>query len=391
MFRFALLPTGDIDIHNLLIAIVNYVLAQQNNEKFLICIDDLEVQETMQGKDTESMMLLEKFALKHDAVFHQSEHLKLYQTLALRLLENKNAFISTATNPNEKLDTQSYSTLKASGEKVMLSILPDESIETTEAFSILNEEGIPSKAFAIAADDMMHNIDFVIQGAEKHSMTVKEVYLKKLLGYENETRYLYLPSIQDQQEVSVKALLQEGYLPDALINYAILVGYQDAPKKIFTLPDAITWFDLEALTQSAIAFDEELLQEINVAHLKQLDDKTLSKLFGFADADIGKLAKLYLEEHKTITALQIAIRRVFTPKNFDAKLGTEMQDVANLIAQAPTFQTFEELKAYLKTKSSINEEALYQTLQYLFLGSETGPELSQVYPCIKSYLLEVIS
>lgn len=404
MFRFALLPTGDIDINNLHVAIINYLLAQKNNEKFLIRIDDIETQETMEGKDTEGMMLLEKFALKHDAVFHQSEHLKLYQTLALRLLQDNKAFLSTSIQGEET--HKSYTELKASGEKFMLCVKePSENIcyhdlfqgqiEQTQdeigSFDILNEDGTPSKDFAIAADDMMNNINFIVQKETALNHTAKQVYLKTLLGYKESARYAHLPQIHDSEGVSAKALFQEGYLPDAIINYLILLGYNNAPEEIFTLPDAVKWFDLSNLSNSSITFDIETLKRINKEHLRRLDDKTLSKLFGFADADIGKVAKLYLEECSTINLLETKIRLIFAPKNFEGTLANEMKSVADLISHAPTFDTFDELKAYLKTKSSITDKELQQVLQYLLTGSENSPELSKVYPLIKSYILEVIS
>lgn len=406
MFRFPLLPTGDIDINNLRIAIVNYLLAQQSDKKFLIRIDDIDVQETMEGKDTEGMMLLEKFALKHDTVFHQSEHLKLYQTLALRLLQEEKAFISSSHEANKALDSKTYAQLKASGEKFVVRIQePAQEVSYNDFFQgqqvqtpdeigildILNEDGTPSKDFAIAADDMMNDVSFIVQGEAHRADTSKQVYLKTLLGYQNTTRYLHLPSIQNSEALSVKALFQEGYLPDAIINYLILVSYNDAPQEIFTLPDAIDWFDINEMSNTSINFDIEALQGINKAHLRRLDDKTLSKLFGFADADIGKLAKLYLEECGTINTLETKIRLIFSPKNFQSEFGVEMKKIADFIAEAPTFQTFEELKAYLNTKSSMNDTELYQLLQYLLTGSENGPELSKVYPLIKSYILEVIS
>ena len=97
MLRFAASPTGDMDIDTLRVAILNYLVAQQCHENFTIRIDDTDKENNIEGKDTEIMQILEKFALKHDSVFHQSEHLHMHQTFAIKLLEEKKAFICTCT------------------------------------------------------------------------------------------------------------------------------------------------------------------------------------------------------------------------------------------------------------------------------------------------------
>lgn len=85
MLRFAASPTGDMTIGSLRVAILNYLLAQQRQEAFGIRIDDTEKNALIEGNDTEIMQILEKFALIHDSVFHQSEHLHMHQTLAIKL------------------------------------------------------------------------------------------------------------------------------------------------------------------------------------------------------------------------------------------------------------------------------------------------------------------
>ena len=74
MLRFAPSPTGDMHIESLRIAILNYLVSQQRNEPFIVRIEDRDKAHTIEGKDTEIMQILEKFALIHTRVFHQSEH-----------------------------------------------------------------------------------------------------------------------------------------------------------------------------------------------------------------------------------------------------------------------------------------------------------------------------
>ncbi len=389
MLRFAPSPTGDMHMAKLRIAILNYLVSQQRNEQFLVRIEDTDSKRNIEGKDSEIMQILEKFALIHNSVFHQSEHLNLYQTLALRLLKEEKAFICKCTNNIntcssahcEKLTHDDYIALKASAENFVIRI--------KDAFSILHSDGTPTYDFACATDDMMSDIDFIIQEEKYLSSTVKQTHIKNLLGYEKQTKYVHIPNILNDEKISLKSLFEEGFIPDAILNYLLLLGNPEAPNEIFTLPEAIKWFDLNSISTSATTFDIVKLRFINREHLKIMDDKKLSKLFGFADADIGKLAKVYLEECSTINELEAKIRPIFNPKNFnDAK---EMQNISEIISDAPYFESFDELKKHIIIQSGLKDENLLKPLQYLLTGVENSPELSKVYSHIKSYILEVAS
>ena len=395
MLRFSPSPTGDMPIDSLRIAILNYLVSQQKNDHFLVRIEDTDTQYNIEGKDTEIMMILEKFALKHHSVFHQSEHLNLYQTLALRLLKEEKAFVCKCNNKELLLDTcssscenlkaEDYTLLKKSGEKFVIRL------KKPDNFVIIKSNGMPSYDFACATDDMMSNIDFVIR-AEKYLLnTPKQIHIKKLLGYENKTEYTHIPAILNAEEISLKALFEAGFIPDAILNYLLLLGYDDAPKKIFTLPQAIEWFNLNNISKEVSTFDMDKLRFINREHLKIMDNKQLSTLFGFADADIGKLAKVYLMECSTVNELKEKIHSIFTAKDFNTAWEEEMRTLAKLIKESPTFTTFNELKQYLTKKSGLKEEKLYKPLRYLLTNAGDGPELNEIYPFIKSYILEVAS
>lgn len=230
--------------------------------------------------------------------------------------------------------------------------------------------------------------------------TPRQKHIKTQLGYEEETVYIDLPSILNHEGEKmtksddtflVKWLFQEGFIPDAIINYLLLWGNDKAPKEIFTLPEAIGWFDIHTITSATAKFDLEKMQYINRAHLTFIDDKKLSTLFGFADANIGKLAKLYLEEVSTTTELEAKILPIFSPKSFDGQWGKEMRIMADIIKDAPMISTYDDFEAHILKKSNLKASDMLKPLRYLLTASEEGPELSALYPLIKSYLLEVAS
>ena len=425
MLRFAPSPTGDMHIGNLRIAILNYLVAQQRDEPFIIRIEDGDKERNIEGKDTEIMQILEKFALKHDSVFHQSEHLHMHQTLAIRLLEEGKAFVCTCGEEKKDqvpysgrcfdVDKSEHARLKESGTPFVIRIKkPEHDIvnhdlikgdivtapNEVDSFVILRADGTPTHNFASACDDMLSGVNFIIRGEDHLSDTPKQIHIKTQLGYEEETTYAHLPiilntqgrkmSIQDDAS-TVKWMFEKGFIPDAILNYLLLLGYTKAPKEIFTLPEAIDWFNIGHMSKSAVKFDIDKLRFINREHLKMMDDKKLSTLFGFADADIGKLAKLYLEEVSTIKELESKIRPIFSPKDFEGEWGEQMRIMEKLIWELPMIETFDEFKSTIMKKSGLEEENFSKPLQLLLTGAEHGPELSNVYPLIKPYLLEVAS
>ena len=436
MLRFAPSPTGDMHIGNLRVAILNYLLSQQRNESFIVRIEDTDTKRNIEGKDTEIMQILEKFALPHGSVFHQSEHLHMHQTLAIKLLEEGKAFVCTCTadqltvdRDNAKANKVAYrysgqcfdvnkeehANLKKSGipfvirlkkpaEHIINHDLIKGDIKTAanevDSFVILRTDGTPTYNFACACDDMLSGVDFIVRGEDHLSNTPKQKHIKTQLGYDAETTYAHLPIILNtdgkklskrDDASSVQWLFEEGFIPDAIINYLLLLGNSKAPKEIFTLPEAIEWFNIESISKSAAKFDIDKLRFINRKHLEMMDDKQLSTLFGFADADIGKLAKLYLEEVSTTKELEAKIRSIFSPKDFTGEWGEQMTILAKLIADAPMMKEFDEFKSYIMQKSGLKEENFFKPFRYLLTGAGNGPELSEVYPLIKSYLLEVAS
>ncbi len=431
MLRFAQSPTSDMHIDDLRAAILNYIVSQQHNEQFIIRIDDLEKEKNIEGKDTEIMQILEKFALNHESVFHQSEHLHMYQTMAIKLLKEKKAFLCICTPQetnthkeklkNNNVDKEyiesyngmcidaSYNIDALKEEKTPFTIRikqPEAPImyhdliqgdmttapNEIDAFVILHEDGTPSKEFASACDDMLSDVTMVISDKKHLLDTAKQIHIKEQLGFDANIHYAHLPIISNTpDDPSIKWLFEQGYIPDAIINYLLLIGTPNTPKKIFTLPEAINWFKLENISSTEATFDIDRLRFINREHLKRIDDKLLSSLFGFADADVGKLVKLYLQEASTINELALKIRPIFAPKHFESRLAEEMKQLQKIIVDAPMIHNFDDFKKHLMHHSGFNERDFSLALRLLLTGAKEGPNLADIYPLIKSYLLEIAS
>jgi glutamyl-tRNA synthetase len=435
MLRFAPSPTSDMHIGNLRVAIFNYMIAKQKDVNFIVRIEDTDKERNIIGKDTEIMDIIEKFALPHDSVSHQSENLHIHQTLAIRLLEEKKAFVCTCTPEQIDADREEAEQNKVTyrysgrcsyaGAEELKKLKEDKTpfvvrIKTPEApivthdlikgdietapnevdsFVILKSDGTPTYNFACACADMISGISLIIRDEEHLSNTPKQKHIKTLLGYDQETDYAHLPIILNSEgekmdmhdeASSVKWLFEQGFIPDAIANYLIQLG-NTTPTEIFTMPEALEWFDLSKLSSSPVTFDINKLRLINRKHLEMMDDKRLSGLFGFADEDIGKLAKLYLQESSTINELESKIKPIFAPKDFEGKWSAQMHTMEDIIQNAPMINDFNEFKAHIMQESGLKGENFFKPLRLILTGAEHGPELSEIYPLIKAYLLEVAS
>lgn len=436
MLRFAPSPTGDMHIGDLRVAILNYLIGQQRKQNFIVRIEDTDKLRNIEGKDTEIMQILEKFALTHHSVSHQSENLHIHQTLAIRLLEEGKAFVCTCTTEQLELDREEakknkmayhysgqcfdinkneLSQLKENGIPFVIRIKkPEHEIiihdlikgdihtdpNAVDSFVILRADSTPTYNFACACDDMLSGISFIVRGEDHLSNTPKQEHIKMLLGYDQEITYAHLPVILNTEgnkmskhddASSVKWMFEEGFIPDAIINYLLLLGYAQAPKEIFTLPEAIAWFNIKNISNASVKFEIDKLRFINREHLKLMDDKQLSTLFGFADESIGKLAKLYLREVSTVRGLESKIKSIFSPKDFEGEWHDQMKRMEEIIQNAPMIDDFNEFKAHIMKESGLEGKHLLKPLTLILTGAEHGPELSDVYPLIKAYLLEVAS
>ena len=331
MLRFAPSPTGDMHIGNLRAAIFNYIVAKQRGEKFLIRIEDTDSARNIKGADKEILAILNLFGLFWDKLVYQSENFPLHRKLAQNLVEKNKAFYCYATKdfleqkraeasaqkrafrykdewaeicksengkPAIRLkgiaeSSKNISALRDSANFAQSISFFDAikgeckfSANEIDSFVILREDTIPTYNFACAVDDMLYDISFIIRGEDHTSNTPKQMLIHRALGYDRHIEYAHLPIILNDEgkkmskresESSVKWLLSQGFLPRAIVNYLLLMG-NNPPCEIFSLDEAIAWFDLSQLSKSPVRFDINQLRHINREHLKRLSESEMGLL-----------------------------------------------------------------------------------------------------------------
>ena len=432
MLRFAPSPIEDMNIGNLRVAIFNYIVSKQLNEDLVIRIEDIDIEKNIEGKDKEIIEILNLFSIEYKNIAHQSDSLKYHQKIALQLMSQKKAFACFCSDDklNElkeeaQLEGKLFSydgfcetlsdeavlntnapftvRIKKTDEDITFTDLLKGRIDSTplevDSFVILNQAKKPTYNYACAVDDMIMDISMVIRNENHISNTAKQIHVRNSLGYTKEIKYVHLPIIlnaQTNKEMSnedelnsVKYLIDEGFLPSAIANYLVLLG-NETPSEIFTLEEAISWFKIENISKNAVKFDIDKLRFINKKHLETIDDMRLSKILGFADTDIGKLGKIFLEEVSTIKEMKEKIALIFSLKTTYKGFEEEFRKVKESLQKAPFFDNFEELKKYIEQETNLKDKNSFEPLRYILTGANNGPNISDIYVLVKNYLGEIV-
>jgi glutamyl-tRNA synthetase len=421
MLRFAANPTSDMHIGNLRVALLNYIVSKQRQEDLIVRIEDTDKEKNIEGKDQEIVDLLGLFGVEYSQVIYQSQNVRFHSAMALQLMHEKKAF-SCFCSPNWLENKREEATLAKKeylyddacrdlpAELVIDNtnpftiriVRPDETIvvrdqikgdisfepDTIDSFVIMHQDKTPTSTFASAIDDMLADISLVICD-EEHINTTKENHIRASLQYNKKVEYAHLPKIIDEDSISIKWLLEEGYLPSAISNYLISIG-NNPSQEIFELQDAIEWFDLTKISNSPTRFDINILKDINKKHLLNLDAKELSRYVGFADEEIGKLARVYLEKISTTKELRAKIEPIFAIKEIPEELSQQVQKMTQAIKSAPYFEEYGDFKEYVMKEVALNEKDFSQLFRLMITGTDDGPEIAEIYKYLKNYIGEII-
>ena len=437
MLRFAPSPTGDMHIGNLRAAIFNYIIAKQTNQPFLIRIEDTDTARNIEGKDKEILSLLNLFGLLWDKLVYQSHNFSHHQKIAQYLIAKDKAFYCYCTKEfleqkREEAKAQKRACrydeswaeihkdsnpkpvvrLRGAREEIgfvdeikgKISFSPNE----IDSFVILKDDGIPTYNFACALDDMLYDISFIVRGEDHVSNTPRQILVHKYLDYTKDIGYAHLPIILGESgskmskrdnASSVSWLLEQGFLPQAIINYLIAMGNK-TPTEIFRLQDAIEWFDIKHIAKSPVKFDIKKLRFINREHLKMLNESELALLLNTKDVSVGGLAKLYLQEASTLNEIRDKIDSIFAPKDIYALY--EEQDfsepckilyeafVALMAEHSLALREYESLKAELLECTGLKGKNFFKPLRILLTGTSHGLELHEIYPFLQLFLTDIV-
>ena len=422
MLRFSSSPTGDMNISDLRVALFNYIASKQRNEDLIVRIEDINKEKNIEGKDKEILDTLNLFGIEYSQIIYQSECVRFHTAMALQLMHEKKAFscfCSPGWIENKKAEAKTNKKvyeyddacanlpaelvidntnpftirIKKPTEKISIKDYVNGEVtfksEDVDSFVIMRQDKTPMYNFSCAVDDMLNDISIVIRSEEHLSSTPKQEHIRASLKYDKKIEYAHIPAILNDTDFSVKQLLEDGFLPEAISNYLISIGNKP-PKEIFTLNESLTWLNLKDLDKSSTEFDINTLKHINSEHLRILAAKELSRYVGFADEEIGHLARVYLQEVSTTKELKSKIKAVFDSKEIPEEFTHISGIIVKTIKSAPYFEDYSDFKNYILKESGLKEKDLSKPLRFILTGAEDGPDIAKIYKYIKNYIGEIV-
>ncbi|ACL70627.1 glutamate--tRNA ligase [Halothermothrix orenii] len=323
--RFAPSPTGDLHIGGVRTALFNWLFARHNNGDFILRIEDTDAQRSTEESSRQIIKALKWVGLEWDegpgvggdyGPYFQSERQQFYQKAIDYLLENDKAYYCYCT-PEEiedmkkeadkrgepaiysgkccNLTEEERKELEKEGRKPVVRLkTPDEGYTVVkdivrgkvsfenrllEDLIIMKSDGKPTYNFACVVDDHRMGITHVIRADEHLSNTPKQIMVYKALGYDI-PNFAHVPMIlaPDRTKLSkrhgatsVDEFMEQGYLPQALINYLLLLGWSPGNNdEIISLDRAIRDFKLDDVSKNPAVYDTKKLTWVNGQYMRSL-------------------------------------------------------------------------------------------------------------------------
>ncbi|TXI27393.1 MAG: glutamate--tRNA ligase [Nitrosomonas oligotropha] len=330
--RVAPSPTGYLHIGGARTALFSWAYARKHGGKFILRIEDTDQERSTQQSTQAILDGMAWLGLDYDeGPFYQMQRLERYHEVAEQLLRTGQAYYCYATKEEleEMRERQLAAGLKPrydgrwrdSKQMPPVGVKPvirfKNPLEGHVAFSdlikgrivvanselddlvLLRSDGIPTYNFSVVLDDLDMNISHVIRGDDHVNNTPRQINILRALNA-SLPEYAHVPMIlgangerlsKRHGAVSVMQYQEDGYLPDALINYLARLGWSHGDEEIFNREQLIEWFDLSAISRSPAKFNPEKLHWINQQYLKKTDS-----------ADLVELVMPFLEKDECLVA-----------------------------------------------------------------------------------------
>lgn len=318
--RFAPSPTGYLHIGGARTALFNYLFAKANNGKFLLRIEDTDKERSTEPAITAILAGLKWLNIDWDEqVVYQSKQIDRHIKAALSLVEqgkayycftpqseideararaidNKQHFIFKSqwrdANPeNYPKNVKPVVRLKAprTGETVIDDKLQGKVVVANDHLDdmvLLRSDGTPTYMLAVVVDDHDMGITHIIRGDDHLTNAARQILIYQAFGWQIPIM-VHIPLIHgpDGAKLSkrhgalgVEAYKEMGYLPEALCNYLLRLGWAHGDDEIIPRDKAVEWFNLEGLGKAPSKLDFAKMKHINAQYLRAFDNKTLAEL-----------------------------------------------------------------------------------------------------------------
>lgn len=468
--RFAPSPTGPLHIGGARSALFNFLLARKLDGKLVLRIEDTDKERSSKDSEENIYQSLKWLGLDWDegpdlpgeyGPYRQTERLEIYQKYIDLLLEKgaayycycsegeieeqRKAFTAKGELPrynemcrniseeqkNQYISEGRKPVIRFKVPKDQMVIIEDMvrgvvNFETNGIgdFVIVKSDGTPTYNFAVVIDDYTMKISHVVRAEEHLSNTPRQVLIYQALDVEM-PKFAHVSLIlgSDRTKMSkrhgatsVVQYMEEGYLPEALINFLVLLGWSPGgEEEIFTLDEIIGKFSLDHVSKRPAVFDLDKLNWINGAYIRKTDLDKLTKLAipflqkaGFLDEVVGD--EQYAWVKKIVACLQEKIHYLSEIVGYmelfvDKEVSFESEETKAILQEEQVPELIEafkvkinemeqleasEIKKALKEigkETGIKGKKLFMPLRVAVTGRTQGPEIDQVIAVLGKDLL----
>ena len=284
--RFAPSPTGVLHVGSVRTALFSWLYARKHGGDFILRIEDTDEERSTKEFEEDILQGLSWLGLSHDHFYRQSERLPEHQAHLRRMIENGTAYESEDNNNGSGKVIR----FKNTNETITFTdaVRGDITFDTTDLgdFVIARDMNHPLYHLAVVADDYDTGVTHVIRGEDGISNTPRQILIARAIGAELPI-YAHIPLIlaPDKSKlskrhgaISLSAYREKGYLPEALLNFLALLGWNPGDEReIFSLKELIKEFSLERIQKSGAVFSTEKLDWVNKEHIKLLSPETIEE------------------------------------------------------------------------------------------------------------------
>jgi len=441
--RFAPSPTGYLHIGGLRTALFSYLWAKKNGGKFVLRIEDTDKARNSEEATKAILEAFEWLGLEADGeITYQSKRSDIYAKYIQQLLNEGKAYKCYMSR--EELDALREEQMakkertKYDGRYRDFKGTPPEGVEPVirikaplsgeivvhdgvkgdvvfqaedilDDFVIARADGSPTYNFVVAIDDALMGINEVIRGDDHLSNTPKQIVVYEALGFEI-PKFYHVPMIHNQQgkklskrdgATDVMEYKAMGYLPEALLNFLVRLGWSHGDQEIFSMEEMKALFDPKDINKSASIYNTEKLDWLNAHYIKNRPNDELAELLLDFDIVLTSHDKKEIlldalkERAKTLKELATLSREVITtPTEYDAKAvkkafkGNAFEVLENFAAKLNAVNELHLPSDYHKVMEEVVNEMeigfgkIGNPLRVALLGKMSGPGLDVVMAII---------
>ena len=442
--RFAPSPTGFLHIGGVRTALFNWLYARQQNGIFILRVED-----TDQTRSTDESIQAILAGMKwvgldwDEGPYRQTERMDLYRSHAMKLFDQGQAYWCVCTaeelearrkeaeakglSPRYDGRCRNLGIVNPSGDAALRFKAPqeghtvvDDLIKGKIVFEnnvlddliILRSNGYPTYNFSVVVDDALMHITHVVRGDDHLTNTPRQVPIFQALGYPV-PRFGHLPMILGSDKArlskrhgatSIMAYKDMGYLPDALVNYLVRLGWSHGDQEVFTRPELVEKFSWKNVQTSPAVFNPEKLLWMNAEYIKMSQPRHVAEALvpllqqaglkdevaTVSDDWLAQLVVLVKERAKTLVEMVDWVRPYFGQAvAFDEDAAKKFLTPAIAPVLQKLASRFETLSAFSKQtwehsfKALVEEEGmkmgqLAQPVRVALTGRTASPGLFEV-------------